>query len=445
MNKIKSILALLLLGGLVATGCADKKTNNGGSVPNNSGNSQSGDSGSGGGQQGGGDQGGGQQGGGQQGGEGGGQQGGGGDVQTNHFANKKLTVESISANPADHLTEIQAMYASAYISLFSEGNAVELILPAAGEFQALLGTYAVSQDGLTATVTVTESYISAMDMRFDISTDEMPPFPITFDGVTSKYSVTMPVEEPVATPTWQATATFVCVAAAEAPTHANIPEPTPLAWPTATIASFLGIWGIEHDTVPACSVEGVTSVMLYPQELKERDNSFFVMLMGGETQKDAYLSALGTAGYAESSPDSGEYLTANQELRISVTAVSGNLMIDVENTSITTYYISNTNDWNIAEADAKFFIWVWDGRANNKWYDMGDPEDDGMDGKYWYFSLQSSWTGAKIVRFNPAAPHLPTDGQTTWGTYGDDEIWDQTGDLSLNPLHPYVEFSFPAH
>ena len=84
MNKIKSILALLLLGGLVATGCADKKANNGGSVPNNSGNSQSGDSGSGGGQQGGGDQGGGQQGGGQQGGEGGGQQGGGGDVQTTH-------------------------------------------------------------------------------------------------------------------------------------------------------------------------------------------------------------------------------------------------------------------------------------------------------------------------------------------------------------------------
>ena len=437
MKKTRSLLALLLLGGMVLAGCGnkDKGGKSGDSnTPSQQGDNQGGNSGGNGGS---GNQGGDQQ--------GGGGQGGGGDVQTDHFSNKKLTIESISAQPADHLTEIQAMYAGAYISLFSEGNAVELILPAEGEFQALLGTYAVSQDGLTATVTVTESYISVINMRFDISTDEMPPFPITFDVLTSKYSVTMPVEEPASTPTWQANATFVCVAAAEAPTHASIPEPTPLAWPTATITSFLGTWSIEHDTVPACSVEGVTNVMLYPQELKERDNSFIVMLMGGEAQKDAYLTALSTAGYAESSPGSGEYLTANQELCISVTAMSGNLMINVENTSITTYSISNTNDWDITQANAKFFIWVWDGSGNNKWYDMGDPEDDGMGGKQWYFSLQFSWTGAKIVRFNPAAPHLPTDGQTTWGTYGDDEIWDQTDDLSLNPLHPWFEFSFPAH
>ena len=81
MKKFKSFLALLLLGGLVATGCGgkDKTPSNSGGSQQNSDGSQSGDSGSGGGNQGG--EGGGQQGGeggGQQGGEGGGQQGGGG-------------------------------------------------------------------------------------------------------------------------------------------------------------------------------------------------------------------------------------------------------------------------------------------------------------------------------------------------------------------------------
>ena len=442
MNKIKSILALLLLGGLVATGCADKKANNGGSVPNSSGNSQSGDSGSGGGQQGGGDQGGGQQGGGQQGGEGGGQQGGGGDVQTNRFANKKLTVESISANPADHLTEIQAMYANAYISLFSEGNAVELILPAGGEFQALLGTYAVSQDGLTATVTVTESYISAMDMRFDISTDEMPPFPITFDVNTSKYSVTMPVEEPAATPTWQATATFVCVAAAEAPTHANIPEPTPVAWPTATITSFLGIWGIEHDTVPACGVEGVTMLMVYPETIKDNTNGFNVILMGGAANKAAYLTALGDAGYTETPAGSHSYISTNNEIIIGVYEAGNDLSISISNNLLVHYHISNTNVWDITENDPEFFIWVWDEGGNNKWYSLGEPEEDGLGGYEFYISLKNTWTGAKIVRVDPNAAIKPVEGSTTYGTYNNSEIWNETGNLELHPLMPNLEFSF---
>ena len=449
MNKIKSILALLLLGGLVATGCADKKANNGGSVPNNNGSSQSGDSGSGsggdqggegGGQQGGGQQGG--EGGGQQGGEGGGQQGGGGqgggDVQTDHFSNKKITIESITAQPTDHLAEIQAQYANAYLCLFSEGNAVEMILPAGGEeFSALLGTYAVSQNGLTATITATDSYISALDMHIPLTTDDLAPFAITFDTNTSKYTMTMPVEQPG----WQANATFVCVASQDAPTHANIPEPAPVAWPGETIASFLQIWGVANDEVPACGVEGVTSVMVYPETIKENTYGFNVILMGGAEQNDAYVAALTTAGYAETSPNSREYVSANNEISISVEPYENDLSISVTNNHISYYIFSNTNDWDITDSDAEFYIWVWDGNGNNRWYSLGEPDKDNDD-VFFYLTLKDTWTNGKIVRVNPAAAHKPVDGSTTYGTYTNEEVWNETADFSMNALMSYVEFSF---
>ena len=438
MKKIKSLLALLLLGGLVATGCADKNANNGGSQPNDSGSSQSGDTSSGdSGQQGGGQQGG--EGGGQQGGEGGGQQGGGGDVQTDHFSNKKFTVESITAQPTDHLAEIQAEYADAYLCLFSEGNAVELILPAAGEeFSALLGTYAVSQDGLTATITATDSYISALDMHITLTTDDLAPFDITFDASTSKYTMTMPVDQE----DWQANATFVCVASQDAPTHANIPEPVPVAWPGETIASFLQIWGVTNDEVPACGVEGVTQIIVYPETIKDNTSGFNVVLMGGAANKTAYLAALGEAGYTETSAGSQSYISTNDEITIGVYEMGSELSISISNNSIIYYHFSNTNGWDITGNDPEFFIWVWDGNGNNKWYSLGEPEEDGLGGYEFYFTLKNTWTGAKIVRVDPNAAVKPVDGSTTYGTYNNNEIWNETDNLELQPLMANIEFSF---
>ena len=447
MKKTRSLLALLLLGGMVLAGC-DKKNKD--TIPGDSGTpTQSGtgdQGGSSGGSSSGGDQGsGGQQGGeggGQQGGEGGGQQGGG-DVQVDHFGNKKLTIESITANPADHLAEIQTMYANAYLSLFSEGSAVEMILPiGGGEFQALLGTYAVSQDGLTATITATDSYISTLHMHLPVDENDVAPFALTFDAATSKYSMTMPVEEPIATPTWQATATFVCVAAQEAPTHADIPAPEPIAWPAAKITSFLEVWGIEHDTVPVCGVEGVTQIMVYPETIKDNTNGFNVILMGGAANKAAYLIALGEAGYTETSAGSHSYRSTNNEITIGVYEAGNDLSISISNNSLVYYHISNTNGWDITEDDPEFFIWVWDEGGNNKWYSLGEPEEDGLGGYEFYISLKNTWTGAKIVRVDPNAAIKPVEGSTTYGTYNNSEIWNETSNLELHPLMPNVEFSF---
>ena len=457
MNKIKSILALLLLGGLVVTGCEKKNkspsgdsgtqqsTNDGSSGSGDNGGNGGGGNGGGGNQggEGGGQQGGGQQGGGQQGGgEGGGQQGGGsqggGDVQTDHFSNKKLTIESITAQPTDHLAEIQAQYANAYLCLFSEGNVVEMILPAGGEeFSALLGTYAVSQDGLTATITATDSYISTLDMHIPLTTDDLAPFAITFDTTTSKYTMTMPVEQPG----WQANATFVCVVSQDAPTHANIPEPAPVAWPGETIASFLQIWGVTNDVVPACGVEGVTSVMVYPETIKENTYGFNIILMGGAEQNSAYVAALTTVGYAETSPNSREYRSTNNEISISVEPYENDLSISVTNNHIKYYVFSNTNDWDVTDANAEFYIWVWDGNGNNRWYSLGEPDKDNDD-VFFYLTLKDTWTNGKIVRVNPAAAHKPVEGSTTYGTYTNEEVWNETSDFPMNALMPYVEFSF---
>ena len=440
----------MLMGGLLVVGCKDKNA-----ITNGDDSQQSGDQGgssSGGnqsGDQGGSSSGGNQSGdqGGQQGGEGGGQQGGGqqggGDVQVDHFGNKKLTIESITANPADHLAEIQAMYTNAYLSLFSEGNAVEMILPMGeGEFQALLGTYAVSQDGLTATVTATDSYISTLHMHFAIDENDVAPFALTFDAATSKYSMTMPVEEPAEPATWQANATFVCVAAQEAPTHADIPAPEPIAWPAAKITSFLEVWGIEHDTVPICGVEGVTQIMVYPETIKDNTNGFNVMLMGGAANKDAYLTGLGEAGYTETSAGSHSYRSTNNEITIGVYEAGSNLSISITNNSLVYYHISSTTGWDITENDPEFFIWVWDEGGNNKWYSLGEPEEDGLGGYEFYISLKNTWTGAKIVRVDPNAAIKPVEGSTTYGTYDNNEIWNQTGNLELHPLMPNLEFSF---
>ena len=405
MKKIKSILALLLLGGLIVTGCEKKQSDTGGSQPNNSSQSGSGDNG---GQQGGGDNGG-QQGG----GDNGGQQGG--DVQTNHFGNKKLTVESISATPADHLSDIQSMYGNAYISLFSEGNAVEMILPSGGEdFQALLGTFAVNEGGLTATVTITESYISALDMHFSISAAEFPPFVIAYNATTSKYSLTMPVEEPASPPTWQANATFICVAAAEAPTHANIPEATPVAWPTAQIQAKLTEWGVEHDTVPAVDVSGATSVMHY-----DAGTSLSIMVMGGGDQETAYKSALEEAGYVLQSMS---YKTTNAELQISVMKSGDDLMISITclipQIVSYTFEINESNQW-ILNDSAKIYIWAWNiyPEIPGHWY-LGEKVDNTIT-----FNIPSNLQYGIMAR---------SAGMSDLDAWIDSEVWNSSGQFSLS-------------
>ena len=417
MNKVKSILALMLMGGLLVVGCKDKN-----SITNGDDSQQSGDQGgssSGGnqsGDQGGSSSGGNQSGdeGGQQGGEGGGQQGGG-DVQVDHFGNKKLTIESITANPADHLAEIQAMYANAYLSLFSEGSTVEMILPmGGGEFQALLGTYAVSQDGLTATITATDSYISTLHMHFALDENDVAPFALTFDAATSKYSMTMPVAEPAEPPTWQANATFVCVAAQEAPTHANMPEAAPAEWPGTQIQAKLTEWGVQHDTVPSLDVSSASSVMFTPS-----GTSISIMVLGGGSLETTYKEALVTAGYELQSM---YYKTANEELQFMVVGMGENLMISITclipQIVAYTFEITLDNQW-ILNDSAKIYIWAWSiyPEIPGHWY-LGNKVENTIT-----FEIPSNLGYGIMVR---------SPGMSDLDAWIESEVWNESDQFALS-------------
>ena len=157
MKKFKSFLALLLLGGLVATGCGgkDKTPSNSGGSQQNSGGSQSGDSSSGDGGQQGGEGGGGQQGGG---GEGGGQQGGGEVPADSQFVNKKFVFDSVSyPQNATIETALNQNYQGAYAAFFQSGK-FELISVVNTYTMALLGTFTVADDDSYARLDVLKEY-----------------------------------------------------------------------------------------------------------------------------------------------------------------------------------------------------------------------------------------------------------------------------------------------
>ena len=157
MKKFKSILALLLLGGLVATGCGDKNKNS--NEP--AGNSQqpSGE-GSPSGQNGGGNQ---------QGGEGGGQQGHEVPPENSRFVNKKLKVDSVTSHPSAPAAE--AAYANGYISLFSDGTC-EFVSPHDDIFDVLFGTFTVNELDNVASVHIYKIYLGENKMYFwSVDTD----------------------------------------------------------------------------------------------------------------------------------------------------------------------------------------------------------------------------------------------------------------------------------
>lgn len=166
MKKFKSILALLLLGALTATGCGEKKTpsnSDPGSQQSDGGNgSQNGDQGGNGGQQGGGGQ---QSGEGGEGGQHGGGEGGGEgqqDIpQDSRFYNKKLAVQSVSTQP--QVPAMETMYASAYAAFFQDGSC-ELVAPHDATYDVLFGTYGVNALDNVATISVKKSFDGAEQM-----------------------------------------------------------------------------------------------------------------------------------------------------------------------------------------------------------------------------------------------------------------------------------------
>ena len=412
MNKIKSILALLLLGGLVATGCADKNANNGGSQPNNSGSSQSGDSG----QQGGG--GGGQQGGGQQGGEGGGQQGGGGQTSNDAFTGVKLTVESISVNPESKQAEVVAEYSGASISFFAQDNAAEMVVPIGVDgFQAMFGTFALSENNTIATITPTQSYDTVNRILYPIPEGYADPIAVSYDATTTKYTTIMDVSHSHET----VLATFTCVASGVAE-HVVMPDPIPVEWPTATITANLGLWGVEHDTVPACDVQGVSSVTVLPEDFTAESAYFGISLTSAYSKMAPYIELLEDAGYTLSA---GFYSTTNNEIKIMVVGDAdhdtfGILIYKVTAPSIiyvdyTLNFTFASNNW--LEDDGCFVAaWVFGGSyGEGAWKEITKVGD-----VYTLAHIDSQATAMNVVRF--ASGETPAWSST---------YYNQTSDISL--------------
>lgn len=162
MKKLTSIFALLLLGGLVLTGCSNSEPGGAGNLANNpsdNGSSGSGNNGSGSGN--------GSQGSGEGSGSGSGGQSGEGGSGSNEgtgeipgdsqFVNKKFVVSSIVASDATVQAQMQAAYQNGYAALFDDGT-VELISIQNSLTYAMLGTFTVAEDDSYAVVKLIKQY-----------------------------------------------------------------------------------------------------------------------------------------------------------------------------------------------------------------------------------------------------------------------------------------------
>ena len=410
MKKIKSILALLLMGGLIVTGC-DKKNNdassgdgdgtqqNDGAPSNNNNNG---------------------------GNNNGGNNNGGNNGQNSQarFAGYKLVVEDIDTEPADKKEAVLAMYANAYLCFFEAGASVEMIIPLGEEhYEGILGTYALSADGNTATITAVRAYISQGNMHATAAQLGMDPVAVTYNAQTSKYSMSMEVEGAFG----EANATFKLQVGGEAVSK-NIPEPPVLAWPTDDIAQRRTIWGIEHDTVPALAdLAGITSISVQPvlSSFTAESSYFSLSINDGYSKLEAYKETLVAAGYTlKTEIPYATYESTNQELQIMVTGSAEYdilaIMVYKIVPATVTYYVLMPS-W-ATDDSAILAAWVWGGEDTGHW-ELLDPEveDDHL---ICELELQPTIVGMKILRLNPAAAvPAPEQYSSTYGTNTDAAAW----------------------
>ena len=208
MKKIKSLFAILALGGLTLSGCSaedlmfwkkkseeqqqqEENKDQQGGEQQQGGSQQGGEQG--GSQQGGGSQGGGEQGGGSQ---GGGEQGGG-QTTGPRFVGKKFEVQSLTTNPVEYQEEAVKEYGNAYISLLEYYGRAEMIMPYEVQvdentkkevFDGMFGSYVVNEEDTTATITANQMYSGEMDLTFDADQGEEQTYVINFDAEKSEYS-----------------------------------------------------------------------------------------------------------------------------------------------------------------------------------------------------------------------------------------------------------------
>lgn len=98
------------------------------------------------------------------------------------------------------------------------------------------------------------------------------------------------------------------------------------------------------------------------------------------------------------------------------------------------YTLICTNDWDITQADAQLYAYVWDDKGNFEWIAL-QPNGEGT----FILETHDNWIGMKVVRFSP-------DSEIGWRNGPDGSvnenvtIWNETEDMELDGKGGYIEF-----
>lgn len=137
-------------------------------------------------------------------------------------------------------------------------------------------------------------------------------------------------------------------------------------------------------------------------------------------------------------------LCVGYKIQFTTKAPSGNSYLYIDNINVSyekfvDYKLNCTNDWDISASSAEFYAWVWGENNVGHWIPL-ELKGNSTDGFYFDASLLSRYVGIKIVRVNPEAQHKPTAGSFIYGTYTNEEVWNETGDITLNSTT--IDFAF---
>ena len=140
-------------------------------------------------------------------------------------------------------------------------------------------------------------------------------------------------------------------------------------------------------------------------------------------------------------------LCAGAKVQITAKASAGTSYLYVDNIHVgysstiakVAYKLTDTTGWDINTDTPEFYAWVWGGSDQGHWEKLTLKTDDG---KYFDLSLFNTYQYVKIVRVDPAATTKPKQGSYSYGTYDNNEIWNETGDIALNGTGGNVSFSF---
>ena len=139
-------------------------------------------------------------------------------------------------------------------------------------------------------------------------------------------------------------------------------------------------------------------------------------------------------------------LCAGAKVQITVKAAAGSSYLYIDNLKVNysasvskvSYKLTDTSDWDINTDTPDFYAWVWGGSDPGHWEKLTLKTDDG---KYFDLKLFNTYTFIKIVRVDPAATTKPKQGSYSYGTYENNEIWNETGDIALNGTGGTINFS----